>query len=247
MPRQPIPLRQLKRSRWSSPTRTSICLWWTSRGNGSAPGGGQIPTARCQRAVAPTAMASFGHWRRRPAGQVHRIDKDTSGCSCRQVRRCARRARAAVRRPCRWRTYLAVCQWASGSRSGSVSGGSAARRQPQENGGAAQQFLARKHAHALQGDQGPTAARLLLVDVALRRPTHQVRVHLASIGRALVGDPLYGRATSSLRPVLQRLGFRRQALHAAVLGFVHPVTSARLRFTSDLPPDMKELIDETAH
>ena len=36
-------------------------------------------------------------------------------------------------------------------------------------------------------------------------------------------------------------------IHAAVLGFVHPVTSDRLRFTSDLPPDMQELIDETAH
>ena len=77
--------------------------------------------------------------------------------------------------------------------------------------------------------------------------THQVRVHLASIGHALVGDPLYGRSNSAVRPVLQRLGFKRQALHAAVLGFVHPVTSDRVRFASDLPPDMKELIDETAH
>jgi len=77
--------------------------------------------------------------------------------------------------------------------------------------------------------------------------THQVRVHLASIGHALLGDPLYGRASPAVRLVLQQLRFQRQALHAAVLGFVHPVTSGRLRFTSDLPPDMKELIDETAH
>ena len=77
--------------------------------------------------------------------------------------------------------------------------------------------------------------------------THQVRVHLASIGHALLGDPLYGRINPQLRPILQRLGFQRQALHAAVLGFVHPVTSDRLRFTSDLPPDMRELIDETGH
>jgi 23S rRNA pseudouridine1911/1915/1917 synthase len=77
--------------------------------------------------------------------------------------------------------------------------------------------------------------------------THQVRVHLASIGHALLGDPLYGRANPHVRPILQRLGFRRQALHAAVLGFVHPVTSDRLRFVSDMPPDMRELIDETGH
>jgi 23S rRNA pseudouridine1911/1915/1917 synthase len=50
-----------------------------------------------------------------------------------------------------------------------------------------------------------------------------------------------------LRPILKNLGFRRQALHAAVLGFVHPVTGDRLRFESVLPQDMKELIDETVH
>lgn len=77
--------------------------------------------------------------------------------------------------------------------------------------------------------------------------THQVRVHLASIGHALVGDPVYGRANPRLRTVLKTLDFRRQALHAAVLGFVHPVTGDKLRFESDLPQDMKELIDETAH
>ena len=77
--------------------------------------------------------------------------------------------------------------------------------------------------------------------------THQVRVHMASIGRALLGDPVYGRANQALRPVLKRLDFRRQALHAAVLGFFHPLTGDELRFNSDLPPDMRELIDETGH
>jgi 23S rRNA pseudouridine1911/1915/1917 synthase len=77
--------------------------------------------------------------------------------------------------------------------------------------------------------------------------THQVRVHLASTGHALLGDPVYGRANARLRPILHKLDFRRQALHAAVLGFIHPVTGDRLRFESDLPPDMRELIDETGH
>jgi 23S rRNA pseudouridine1911/1915/1917 synthase len=77
--------------------------------------------------------------------------------------------------------------------------------------------------------------------------THQVRVHMASIGHALVGDPLYGRPNSQVREVLKRLNFQRQALHAAVLGFIHPIKGDRLRFTSDLPPDMEELIDQTGH
>ncbi|WP_144097725.1 RluA family pseudouridine synthase [Croceicoccus sediminis] len=73
--------------------------------------------------------------------------------------------------------------------------------------------------------------------------THQIRVHMASIGHALLGDPVYGRPDSRLRPLLQRLSFTRQALHAAVLGFIHPVTGDRLHFSSEIPHDMRELID----
>ena len=71
--------------------------------------------------------------------------------------------------------------------------------------------------------------------------THQVRVHLASIGHPLVGDPVYGRGKSVHRELLNRLDFKRQALHAAHLGFVHPVTKGRLSFDSALPSDMQEL------
>ena len=74
--------------------------------------------------------------------------------------------------------------------------------------------------------------------------THQVRVHCASIGHALLGDPVYGRTPKPLRPLLERLGFARQALHAAELGFIHPVTGEMLRFRSELPADMAELIDQ---
>ena len=71
--------------------------------------------------------------------------------------------------------------------------------------------------------------------------THQVRVHMASIGHPLLGDPVYGRGKSVHRQLLNQLDFKRQALHAAGLGFTHPVTKARLSFESTLPSDMQEL------
>lgn len=74
--------------------------------------------------------------------------------------------------------------------------------------------------------------------------THQVRVHMASIGHALLGDPVYGRTPKPLRALLQRLDFSRQALHAAELGFLHPVTGKKVHFESQLPDDMATLIDE---
>ena len=76
--------------------------------------------------------------------------------------------------------------------------------------------------------------------------THQVRVHCASIGHPLLGDPVYGRTPKPLRPVLEQLQFARQALHAASLGFSHPISGESLDFCAELPPDMRELIDETA-
>ena len=74
--------------------------------------------------------------------------------------------------------------------------------------------------------------------------THQVRVHMSSIGHPLLGDPVYGRTPQRLRPILNQLHFARQALHAAVLGFIHPVTGAKLRFESKLPADMAGLLVE---
>jgi len=77
--------------------------------------------------------------------------------------------------------------------------------------------------------------------------THQVRVHMSSIGHSLLGDPVYGRTPSSLRPLLDRLGFHRQALHAAELGFVHPVTGETVHFRSVISEDMMTLIKELRH
>ena len=71
--------------------------------------------------------------------------------------------------------------------------------------------------------------------------THQVRVHMASISHSLLGDPVYGGTARVHRALLTELGFARQALHAARLGFIHPVTKGRLSFDSALPSDMQQL------
>ena len=70
--------------------------------------------------------------------------------------------------------------------------------------------------------------------------THQVRVHMAHIGHPLLGDPVYARGGPH-KALLTQLGFRRQALHAAHLGFIHPVTSKAVSFESPITDDMQQL------
>jgi len=69
--------------------------------------------------------------------------------------------------------------------------------------------------------------------------THQIRVHMRSIGHPLVGDPTYGRRRGASGATA---GFPRQALHAARLGFVHPVTRAPQEWSAALPADMRALL-----
>ncbi len=69
--------------------------------------------------------------------------------------------------------------------------------------------------------------------------THQVRVHLASIGLPVLGDPVYGGG----RVVSRALGLDRQGLHAEILAFDHPEGGGRLRFVSPLPDDLVEVLE----
>ncbi len=83
--------------------------------------------------------------------------------------------------------------------------------------------------------------------------THQIRVHMTHAGHALIGDPTYGGRrklpAKALTPeAAQAVGsFNRQALHAAVLGFEHPVTGEKLRFEADLPEDIANLLTLLRH
>jgi 23S rRNA pseudouridine1911/1915/1917 synthase len=107
-------------------------------------------------------------------------------------------------------------------------------------------------ARVLEGFGQPPALALLECWLETGR-THQIRVHLAHAGHGLVGDPVYGgRRKLSERalgaPALAACAaFPRQALHAATLGFVHPVTGEELDFEAPLPPDMAELLEVLRH
>jgi 23S rRNA pseudouridine1911/1915/1917 synthase len=95
--------------------------------------------------------------------------------------------------------------------------------------------------------------RLTLVELALETGrTHQIRVHFSEMQRPIVGDPVYGgssRTRSLSDPELRRMVERldRQALHARLLGFIHPESGDYLEFTSPLPDDMQSIIDYLHH
>ncbi len=97
------------------------------------------------------------------------------------------------------------------------------------------------------GLDGTPAASLVTCRLETGR-THQIRVHMAHLGHPLLGDATYGagfRTKTSLLPEKARSAveaFPRQALHAAVLGFEHPLTREELHFDSELPADMKDLL-----
>jgi 23S rRNA pseudouridine1911/1915/1917 synthase len=95
---------------------------------------------------------------------------------------------------------------------------------------------------------GPFTLLRLLLETGR---THQIRVHLAHAGWPVLGDPLYGLARHrglQLPPeLLRRLeGLGRQALHAAELGFEHPLNHQWLQFRTPFPPDLQAVLDDLA-
>ncbi len=103
----------------------------------------------------------------------------------------------------------------------------------------------------LDATGGQPAAALVECRLETGR-THQIRVHMAHIGAPVLGDQTYGRhrwlkadgkGSAFERATAAAKAFQRQALHAAVLGFAHPVTGKQMRFERDPPADMADLID----
>ncbi|MEO1612392.1 MAG: RluA family pseudouridine synthase [Pseudomonadota bacterium] len=76
--------------------------------------------------------------------------------------------------------------------------------------------------------------------------THQIRVHLNHLGHGLVGDPLYGKGKVAGLPHVAK-HFTRQALHAATLGFIHPISGQSLIFSSEMSQDLRALVESLTH
>lgn len=179
-------------------------------------------------------------------GIVHRLDKDTSG-----VMAVARTpfARASLSRQFKERTvrkvYVALVRGLVSSDRLTVA--RPLGRHPTER--KRMSVRARKAREAIShvtvlhrfNNARKPEDRLTLVRV---RPetgrTHQIRVHLASIGHPCLGDPLYGRAKPGAEK--SKAAFLRQALHAVALSIDHPRTGKRLRFAAPLPADMLDFI-----
>ncbi|NWG46670.1 MAG: RluA family pseudouridine synthase [Alphaproteobacteria bacterium] len=184
-------------------------------------------------------------------GIVHRLDRETSGIMVIAKTDAAHRALAgAFESRSIERVYIAFVRGVPAHPEGEIEG--AIGRSPRnrqkmavlERGGKPALTLYRVEAR-YGPPTAPMAARVACRLMTGR--THQIRVHLAHIGHAVIGDPLYGQGsgrTSGLPKGAAREAiatFPRQALHAARLGFTHPATGEALLFERPLPADMAAL------
>lgn len=211
-----------------------------------APGNEEATLVNALIAHCGASLSGIGGVRR--PGIVHRLDKDTSGLIVAAKTDAAHQALAAdFASHAIERAYRAVVWGMPQPRAGEISGRIGRHKTSRKKmavvarGGKA--ALTRYRVVRALG----TAASLVECRLATGR-THQVRVHLAHIGHPVVGDPLYGRASPARRGALtaaQReavAGFRRQALHAFILGFRHPTRGQTMRWEAPLPADMQALI-----
>jgi 23S rRNA pseudouridine1911/1915/1917 synthase len=174
-------------------------------------------------------------------GIVHRLDKDTSGVLVVAKNDAAHRSLAAqFKSHSVLREYLALVRGSPRAASGTIE--AAIGRHPTDR--------KRMSTRTRRGRASVThwrverrlrGATLLRVRLETGR-THQVRVHLASVGLSVLGDPVYGGG----RAQGAELGLARQALHAALLEFDHPRSGARMRFESPLPADMAAALESLA-
>ena len=188
-------------------------------------------------------------------GIVHRLDKHTSGVMVAAKSDAAHAGLSALFAAHDIeRTYIALVRGALHPARGRIvsnlgrSTGDRKKMAVLNNGGreaitdyvVEQIYGAPTHKGAKPGAQ-PQAARVACTLQTGR--THQIRVHMASKGAPILGDPVYGSGspTNAVRAAIAAAGLSRQALHAAVLGFVHPVTGEALRFETAPPEDMRVL------
>jgi len=185
-------------------------------------------------------------------GIVHRLDKDTSGVMVAAKSDAAHQGLSAL-----FATHDLERQYIA-----------LTRGQPRPASGRVENRIGRSNSDRKKMAVLKTSGRLAITDYRTAttfgpqdRPlasrvvcrlhtgrTHQIRVHMASIGAPVLGDPIYGSGppAPSVRQAIQTTGLDRQALHAAVLGFVHPITGATLRFETPLPADMSDLEQQLA-
>ena len=180
-------------------------------------------------------------------GIVHRLDKDTSGVMVAAKSDTAHAGLAAqFARHDVDRAYIALVRGAPHPARGRVE--TQIGRSPHERKKMAVLKSGGRTAithYATEASYGPTE-RPQASRVGCRLETgrtHQIRVHLASRGAPCLGDPLYGSGppAPAVRAAIEAAGLQRQALHAAVLGFRHPITGEALRFETTLPEDMARL------
>jgi len=195
-------------------------------------------------------------------GIVHRIDKDTTGLVVVAKNDATHNGLAALfAKHDIERVYYAVTRGAPKERAARIENvlvrSSEDRRKyvvarnPDSTAGKraiTQYWTIESFGQAVGASAGRPAAALIECRLFTGR-THQIRAHLAHEGAPLVGDPLYGkqRAFKAEGPHAEEAAaavaaFPRQALHAAVLGFKHPITREELRFESALPADMESLL-----